>query len=48
VHLISSFSEEQTDINQDLVVAEFKERLAVSKKASQKFDMEEFNRKKLM
>jgi type II secretory pathway component PulK len=47
VYLISTFSGEQTDISQYLMVAEYKERLAVSKQVSQKFDIEELSLKKL-
>jgi len=44
---VQSFRRAHCDTDHYLVVAEFRERLTVSKKAAQKFDVEKFNLRKL-
>jgi len=45
---VQSFRGADCDIDLYLVVAKFRERLAVSKQAAQNFDVERFNLRKLM
>jgi len=47
VYSMYDLSGELTDTDHYLVVAEFSERLAISKQESQKSDVEKFNRAKL-
>jgi hypothetical protein len=44
---VRSFGKADCDIHHYLVVAKVRERLAVSKQAAQKFDVERFNLRKL-